>query len=266
MKIVFFGTPYYVVPILKKLKKYHEIVAVVTQSPKLVGRKQIKTFSEVDNFAHQKHVPIQYDFEGLPKADMGVCASFGKIIPKNVIDSFPLGILNIHPSLLPKYRGASPVTEAIKNGDTQTGVTIMKMDDQMDHGPIVTQFKEEINPKDTTPTLRDRLFERSADVLTELIEPYSKGKINLKKQNEENATITKILTKEDGFIDLSKNPTPTQIDNFIRAMDPWPGAWTYLPNQKRIKLLPNNMVQLEGKNPVSLEQFNNAYPDLLPLK
>lgn len=265
MKIIFFGTPYYVVPILKKLKKYHEIVAVVTQSPKLAGRKQLKTYSAVDSFAHEKHIPIFYDFEKLPEAELGVCASFGNIIPQSVIKHFPLGILNIHPSLLPKYRGASPVSEAIKNGDTLTGVSIIKMDEKMDHGPIVTQFKEEIAKDDTTQSLRDRLFEKSADVLVELIEPYLKGKIKLKPQDEKAATFTKILTKEDGFIDLTKSQSSEVTDNFIRAMYPWPGAWTYLPNQKRIKLLPNNMVQLEGKNPVTLKQFEESFPQFSPL-
>ena len=147
-------------------------------------------------------------------------ASYGEIIKKEVIDLFPQGILVIHPSLLPKYRGASPIPEAIKNGDKVTGVTILRMDAKMDHGPIVTQFKEDIADTDTSDVLRARLFEKSAEVLVETLTPYLQGKIKLKHQNDEEATFTKILTKQDGFIDLSIKHTPESIEQFIRAMQP----------------------------------------------
>lgn len=269
MKIIFFGTPEYVVPILSKLSKVHEIVAVITQPPMPVGRDQFKKYSPVDDWAHKRDVPIFFEFDKpFPEADLGVCAAYGKIIPKKVIDLFKLGILNIHPSLLPKYRGASPINEALKNGDLETGVTIIKMDEKMDHGPIVTFFKEEILPDDTTDTLRQRLFERSADVLIQLIPAYISGKVKPKEQNEKEATYTKILTKEDGLISL-KEKTPEEAERFIRAMAPWPGAWTKLENQKRLKLLKAHIeeeklvldeVQLEGKDPVSWKQFKEGYP------
>lgn len=269
MKIIFFGTPEYVVPILSKLSKVHEIVAVVTQPPMPVGRDQFKKYSPVDDWAHKRDVPIFFEFDKpFPEADLGVCAAYGKIIPKNAIDLFKFGILNIHPSLLPKYRGASPINEALKNGDAETGVTIIKMDEKMDHGPIVTFFKEEILPDDTTDTLRQRLFERSADVLIQLIPAYISGKVKPKEQNEKEATYTKILTKEDGLISL-KEKTPEEAERFIRAMAPWPGAWTKLENQKRLKLLKAHLeeeklvldeVQLEGKDPVSWKQFKEGYP------
>lgn len=265
MNTIFFGSPSYVLPILTEFHRKFvtgpgksPVVGVVTQKPKPIGRKQILTYTDIDKWAHNHKIDIFYDFDNLPEAELGICASFGQIIPQKVIGSFKFGILNIHPSLLPKYRGASPVTEAIKNGDQKTGVTIIKMDEKMDHGPIVTQFKEEIKDTDTTEDLRNRLFERSADVLIEMIEPYIKGRIKLKKQDDAKATFTKLLKKEDGLIDL-KGKTPEEIDRFIRAMYPWPCAWTYLPNQKRVKLLPNDMVQLEGKTPVSKKQFSEAY-------
>lgn len=263
LKIIFFGTPEYVLPILEKLHKHYKIAAVVTQPPKEAGRKKIKTFSAVDTWAFKRKLPIFFDFDRLPEVDLGVCAAFGKIIPKFVIDNLKFGILNVHPSLLPKYRGASPVQAAIVNGDSETGVSIIKMDEQMDHGPIVTQFKEEILPDDTTETLRVRLFARSAEVLIDLIPNYLKGKINLKPQDHSQATFTKVLKKEDGFIDLTSHQSPTTIHNFIRAMYPWPCAWTILANGKRLKLLPNGMVQLEGKKPVTRKQFEAAYPDLI---
>ena len=260
MKIIFFGTPDYVLPILEKLYKYHEVIAVVTQSPKKSGRGQKLTYSPVDNFTHKRKIPIFFDFVNLPNADLGVCAAYGQIVPPYVISHMSYGILNVHPSLLPKYRGASPVQAAIANGDIQTGVTIIKMDEKVDHGPIVTQFKEEILPNDTTETLRARLFERSAQVLIDLIPNYSKGKINPKSQDHEKATYTKVLKKEDGFIDLTVHCSLITVHNFIRAMYPWPCAWTRLSDGKRLKLLPNDMVQLEGKNPVSKRQFKLTYP------
>lgn len=276
LKIIFFGTPEYVVPILSKLSKVHEIVAVVTQPPMPQGRDQFKKYSPVDDWAHKRNVPIFFEFDKpFPEADLGVCAAYGKIIPQKVIDLFKFGVLNIHPSLLPKYRGASPISEAIKNGDIETGVTIIKMDEKMDHGPIVTFFKEDILPNDTTESLREKLFERSADVLIQLISAYVSGKVKPKEQNEDYATFTKVLTKEDGFINL-KEKTPQETERFIRAMNPWPGAWTLLhlsategQASKRLKLLKAHLeegklvldeVQLEGKDPVSWKQFKEGYP------
>ncbi|MCX6705233.1 MAG: methionyl-tRNA formyltransferase, partial [Candidatus Woesebacteria bacterium] len=205
MKIVFFGTPDYVMPILTELHKKFvtgpgksPIVAVVTQSPKPVGRREIVTFSPVDKWAHEHGVPIHYSAQELAidkvEADMGILASYGEIIKKEVIKLFPHGILVIHPSLLPRYRGASPIPAAIAAGDTVTGVTIFKMDEKVDHGPIVSQFKEDILPDDDGQTLRARLFERSAEVLVELIKPYMQAKITPKVQNDSEATYTKIVT------------------------------------------------------------------------
>lgn len=288
MKIVFFGTPYYALPILTELHKRFvtgpgrsPIVAVVTQSPKPVGRKQILSYSPIDKWAHDHKLPIFYSAKELLEenieADFGVLASYGEIVSQEVINLFPKGILVIHPSLLPKYRGASPVTEAIKNGDSTTGVTIFKMDAKLDHGQIISQFKEDILPDDTSQTLRDRLFARSAEVLVELIEPWQKGKITPKIQNDSEASFTKILTKQDGLIDMTRSNL-VNAERFIRAMSPWPGAWTLLhlkategqAQVKRLKLLKSHIennelvldeVQLEGKSPVSWKQFKEAYPD-----
>jgi methionyl-tRNA formyltransferase len=295
MKIVFFGTPDYVLPIIKAIHKKFvtgpgksPIVAVVTASPKPVGRKKILSYSAIDKWAHEHKLPIFYTANDLLKAnldfELGILASYGEIIKKEVINLFPQGILVIHPSLLPKYRGASPVPEAIKNGDTVTGVTILKMDEKMDHGPIITQFKENILHTDTSAVLRDRLFEKSAEVLVETLTPFVQGKIKLKKQNDDEATFTKLVTKQDGFIELTGCDL-VNAERFIRAMQPWPGAWTLLPNGKRLKLLRAHLenfsdnsqkvrdfsekpklvldeVQLEGKDPVSYKQFKEAYPSI----
>lgn len=286
MKVVFFGTPDYVLPILSLVHKKFvtgpgksPITAVVTQPPRPVGRKQIPSFSPIDKWAHEHKIPIYYSADDLiknpPDATLGILASYGEIIKKDVINLFPQGILVIHPSLLPKYRGASPVPAAIANGDEITGVSIIKMDEKMDHGPIISQAKEEILSDDTAETLRNRLFERSAGVLIELLTPYLQGKINLKVQDDRQASFTKLMKKEDGFFSMNEK-TPVEIERLVRAMSPWPGAWTLIrlsatdENKKRLKILKAHLedeklvldeVQLEGKDPVTWKQFKEGHKD-----
>ena len=235
MRLIFFGTPDYVIPILDRLHKYHEIVAVVTQSPKPVGRDKILTYSAVDTWAFKKHIPRNFDYVDLPEADMGICASYGAIIPKEILNLFKYGILNIHPSLLPEFRGSSPVPATLIAGVNPTGVSIFKMNEKMDSGPILTQFKEDVLETDTNETLRGRLFNRSVEVLINLIPNYTKGKIKLKPQDNTKATYTKMITKQDGFVDLAKDD-PIIIERKHRAYMPWPGIWTLL-NGKRLKIL-----------------------------
>lgn len=302
MKVIFFGTPEYVVPILTSLHKMfnrgveRELIAVVTQEPKPVGRNQQIEYSEVDHFAHKHKIDIVFDLDEIPEADLGICASYGKIIPEGVISKFSMGILNVHPSILPRYRGASPIQATITEGDEQTGVTIFKMDKGMDTGNIVSSFKSEIRPTDTNETLRDRLFEETVPFLEELLPNYIKGKITLKPQDDSKATYTKIIKKEDGFIepkfikaalsseklDETKNirfldkefkVTPDFIERYTRALSPWPGIYTTIKmgeEEKRLKLnkvkveeekLILEEVQLEGKNPVSFKQFSEGYPN-----
>src|SRR3989344_5724812 len=165
MRIVFFGTPDYVLPILVSLHKVFRIkgekspvVAVVTQSPKPIGREKFIHYSDVDTWAYKRKIPAFFDSRELVKnnieADIGILAAYGSIIPKDVIEHFPKSILNIHPSLLPAWRGASPVQATIVAGDKVTGVTIIKLDEELDHGPIISQFKEELLDEETTDTLR----------------------------------------------------------------------------------------------------------------
>ena len=191
MRIVFFGTPAYCIPILNKIqKKFKEknsdmpIVAVVTQKPKPVGRKQFITYSAVDTWAFKRKIPVFYSskefLDANIKADLGILTAYGEILPKDIINYFPFGILNIHPSLLPKFRGASPLQAAIVSNEKETGSTIIKIDEKMDHGLIVAQFKEEISKEDNYKSLGERIFEKSAQVLVNLMPAYLKGKIKLK--------------------------------------------------------------------------------------
>jgi len=299
MNIIFFGTPDFVLPILEILyKEIHLdktddlIVAVVTQEPKIAGRDKRREFSAVDNWAHKKEIPVIYNLNEIPEGiDLGIVAAYGKIIPQNVINKFTQGILNIHPSLLPKYRGASPIQAQIASNETKTGVTIIKMDSEMDHGPIISSFPDEININETNEELTQRLFERSAEFLINLIPSYMAGKINLKEQNHEDASYTTLITKEHGFLPmayimaatrgetideeflvpfckgLALKVTPQNIYNMIRALKPWPGVWTIF-NEKRLKIIDANFsentliintVQLEGRNEVSWKQFKEAF-------
>lgn len=308
MKIVFFGTPSYVIPLLDGINKNLKdksgaspIVAVVTQKPMPAGREKLLTYSEVDHWAHKRHIPVYFDPMELIKnsihADIGIVASFGQIIPDSVIRKFPDGILNIHPSLLPKYRGASPARAAIVMGDAISGGTIIKIDSKMDHGPIVGKFKEEVYPDDTQETLRDRIFKKSVDVLLELINPYISGKIIPKAQDDAQAIYTNEVRKIDGFIpplvlksilenkalkkslnvsfikDTKIKATAGNLFKLYNALLPWPGLWTtvLLPQgQRRLRILKAevkgglftiNEVQLEGKGPVTWKQFREGYPE-----
>jgi methionyl-tRNA formyltransferase len=322
MKFVFLGTPDYVVPILDTLHKEFRdrsgespISAVVTQAPKPTGRKQLLIFSPIDDWAYKRKITKIFDFQDLIKhhiyADLGILASYGAIIPQSVISYFKFGILNVHPSLLPKYRGASPVQASIISGEKETGVTIIKIDNELDHGAIISQFKDEVLPDDTTESLRRRLFVRSAEVLTTLIPAYIQGKITPREQDHKMATFTRQIKKDDAFIEpdiihsamtgltsvkrqleipfIKEYKLPlsaTLLNNIIRAMQPWPTAWTYInlepksKQTKRLKILKAHTeevsspkskilkhklvldnVLLEGKSPVSWKQFLEGYPN-----
>jgi methionyl-tRNA formyltransferase len=276
MRIIFFGTPDYVLPVVKALyKKYNQgpeqqLVAVVTQEPKPMGRHNYLAFSPVDDWAHKRGIKVLTDPELVWESDLGIVASYGKILSEDVIKRFKYGILNIHPSCLPDLRGATPIPASILRGDTTTCVSIIKMDEQMDHGPIVSKFKEEIKPGDTTESLRARLFSRSSEVLIELIPSYISGKINLKLQDHKSATFTSLLKRSDGYIppkflnyaldgnnanedwkinfikDFSIKPTPVSMNRFIAAMHPWPNAWSYVipgPDQesRRLKIISSHL-------------------------
>lgn len=264
-KVIFFGTPEFVIPICDALLDMSEVkfVGVVSTPDKPVGRKQIITPSPVKEWAQNHDIPV-YTISQFPlpiiQPDLGILAAYGQIIPQEIIDLFPKGILVIHPSLLPKYRGASPIQTAILNGDPKTGYSIIKMDAKMDHGPIVYQFEEEIKSNDTSLDLYNRIFTKTAEVLKTVIPDYSEGKIIPQEQNENEATYCKILTKQDGYFELENPPSKEKFELMIRAYSPWPGIWT-LHQEKRIKFLPNNMIQIEGKNPINIEQFKEANPD-----
>lgn len=261
---IFFGTPDFVIPIGDALLEIAEVklVGVVTAPDKPVGRKQIITPSPVKQWAQNHNIQVANSKD--LKSELGVLAAYGQIIPQEIIDLFQKGILVVHPSLLPKYRGASPVQCAILNGDKITGCSIIKMDAEMDHGPIVFQFEEEIKPLDTSLDLYNRIFTKTAEVLKTVIPDYLSGKIVPQEQNENKATYCQVLTKQDGFFEIENPPTKEILERMIRAYFPWPGVWT-LYQGKRLKFLPDNKVQLEGKNPVSFPEFLKNHPEIQKL-
>lgn len=259
-------------PIIEVLRKNFDLSLVLT-TERLALQGEVMQ-SPVINLCIKSKIPYlsAQQFSNLivqqlkkPKASVAVLADFGLIIPPEILSLFPKGIVNVHPSLLPKYRGSTPVQAAILNGDKTTGVSIMKLDGKIDHGPILKQEKEKILDTDTAETLYERLFAKGANLLPKVLNKYFKGNLKPIPQNHTKATITKPLTRQDGFIDVSKLATAvTKIDTMIRAYYPWPGVWTQLRIRDkllRIKFLPGQKLQVEGKKPISYQDFLNGYPE-----
>lgn len=252
-KIIFIGTSSFAVPALENLvKNRYSILAVVTSPDKPAGRKQELTPPPVKQIAlkyklsilqPEKISEISQKISEL-KPDLIVLAAYGQIIPKGILNIPPRGCLNLHPSLLPKYRGPSPIQTAILNGDRITGLTIIKMDEKIDHGPIIAQTKVKISPDENGQTLEKKLAQTGAELLTKILPDYLKGKIEPKPQNEKRVSYTEILSRQDGRIDW--NQTAQEIERKIRALYPWPGTWTYL-NKKRVKIVKAKAVKKENQ-------------------
>ena len=237
MKHVFMGTPAFAVPSLEKLANAgHEILAVYTQPDRPKGRGQKDTQSPVKEAAlrlglvvHQperirKPEPVEQLRLLVPECIIVV--GYGQLIPKSILEIPSHGIINLHASLLPKYRGAAPIQWAIANGDTETGVTIMKMDAGMDTGEILTQRATPIAAEDNGATLQDRLAQMGAELLARTIPEFVAGKIQPRPQDNALATHAPKIKKEDGQIDW-RQPATT-IWNRLRAFTPWPGAFTFM--------------------------------------
>lgn len=254
MKIVFFGTSDVGLPTLEKLVIHHEVVGVVTSPDAPVGRKQVLAPSPIAARAAElglfvlKPEKVKNNPELLEQlsklgADIYVVVSYGKILPKELIDAPPLKTLNIHFSSLPLYRGAAPIQSALKNGETVTGTTIFILDEYMDHGPVLAQVEERIKPDDTFTTLAQRMAEISADKLIEILPVYQNGEIVPQEQNHDLVTKAPMIKKEDGRIDWSK---PAQdIYNTWRAYQPWPGIYTTW-NGKLLKIVECKPVDIES--------------------
>lgn len=261
MNIVFFGSTADSVLVLEKLTG---VVAVVTQPPKPVGREQLRTPTPVEQWAKQHHVPVFYASQKMT-ADLLVAASYGEKIPIELIQSARYGGLNVHPSLLPRWRGGDPVPWAILTGDRHIGVSVVTLSEKFDQGRIIAQKIIPIAENDRSDSLRTRLFALGADLLLSSLPDYLSGKNKGQSQVNRNEPYARRLTREDGFEALDALMDPGQsarINRKFRALHPWPGVWT-IWNEKRVKILEFDaapvLVQLEGKKPVSWEQFQKAY-------
>lgn len=273
LRIIFFGTPEFVLPVIQTLRDNFSLVGAVTTPDVPVGRKQKLTPSPVKLALQGQALKIltpEKLTDDVAKslkqlqADLFVVAAYGKIIPQNILDIPQYGALNIHPSLLPKYRGASPIQNALLGGDEVSGVSIIKMDDKMDHGPLIFTKEIRLSQQDNFDTLSKKMFSEAARVLPEVIEDFISGKVVVKEQDEQQATFTKVIKKEDGYFDINNPPTSQKLDRMIRAYYPWPAAWTRW-NDKVVKFYPEGLIQIEGKHPVPLKDFLNGYPNF-PLK
>lgn len=298
MKIVFFGTSDVGTPILKELGNAHEIALVVTSPDAPVGRKQVITPSPIAVTAQEmglnisKPEKVKNNPEFLQtlrnvEADIFIVVSYGKILPEALLDIPLLKTLNVHFSMLPKYRGAAPIQYALLNGDTETGTTIFVLDAEVDHGPILSQQPLAIKVDDTFTTLARTLSELSSKLLAQTLPQYAAGQIVPRIQNHELATFTKLIKKDDGRIDW--NRTAGDIYNQYRAFIEWPGLWTTY-QEKKLKILEcapagnqnelsrtallipcgNNThlaitkLQLEGRNPATAKDFLNGNPRFMP--
>ena len=257
LKILYMGTPDFSVAPLKKLLEFkdkYKVVAVATNKDKPVGRKQILTPSPVSLVAEEFSIPVfKYDkirTEGVKDVkainpDVIITCAFGQILSQEIIDIPKYGVINIHASILPKYRGASPVHYAILNGEKTTGVTIMKTDIGIDTGDILYVKKTDILDNETTGELMDRLSLIGADAIIESLDDIIDGKILPVKQDDNLSTYTKIIKKQDAIIDWTKSAS--NIFNHVRAYMPAPVSYTFL-NGEMLKIYSVEVSNGSGKS------------------
>jgi len=235
MRLVFLGTPAFAVPTLERLvERGHQVLAAVTQPDRPKGRGQTLAPPPVKEAALRFGVPV-YQPERVKRPESVeylrslapeamVVVGYGQIIPQSIIDIPPLGILNVHASLLPKYRGAGPIQWAIVNGETSTGVTIMRIDAGLDTGPMLLKAETAIGDDETAIDLGRRLSVMGADLLVEALDALAAGRVVPQPQDNSQATYAPMLKKEDGRIDWRRSAV--QIHNQVRGMQPWPGAYS----------------------------------------
>ena len=274
-KIIFWGTPDFAVSSLQELiKAKYNIIAVVTQPDRPAGRgnkiqqspiKQIAAKNNINILQPEKLDKIFFDKIKNLNPDLCVVVAYGLIIPNELLDIPVHGFINVHGSLLPKLRGASPLQTAILDSNDKTGITIMKMDEKMDHGPIMSQDKYIIPCGETIENLHDNMADLGAKLLINTIPEYLLGNLKPKEQDHNLATYCGKINKDLGIVDIVNN-NPEITEKKIRALNPWPGVWTNYKN-KRIKLLKSHIqdnqliidqVQPEGKKPMSWQEFLNG--------
>lgn len=247
IKIIFLGTNWEALEVLKAIHSdaRAEVSAIITPPDRPVGRKQVLTPSPVKEFGRGHDIPVYHPEKSLKrymdiyeqhKPDLNVCIAYGEILGEKFLMAPNYGSINIHFSLLPKYRGAIPIQQAILNGDKKTGISVMLMDAGMDTGDLLSTYEVEITPLDTNLTLRQKLVSLGCEIIVNDISRWVEGKITPKKQDSTQATYgyQKDISKEKAYISLD-DVTTTELDRRVRAYLPWPVAWTIL-DEKRLKL------------------------------
>ena len=253
MKVVFLGTPDFAVKALEAINNSkHQILAVVTQPDRPFGRKAVITPCAVKQKAIELGLKtLSYEkirLEGVEdlkalNPDIMVTCAFGQILSSEILNIAKHGVINIHASLLPKYRGSAPIQYSVINGDKKTGVTIMQTDVGVDTGDILMQKEIDILPDETAGELFERLSILGAEIITDALDNIESGNITFTPQNETLATHVKMLSKKDGEIDFSK--PAIEIKNLVRGLNPWPIAYTYF-GDKTLKVYKAEVSPLIG--------------------
>lgn len=279
MKLIFMGTPDFSASILEDIiKSGHEVIAVVTQPDKQKGRGHEVSFTPV------KEMALKYDIEVLQPVkirepevlaklkdmapDVIVVAAFGQILPKELLDIPPLGCINVHFSLLPKYRGAAPIQYAIINGEKETGITIMYMDEGIDTGDIILQRALPIDREETAGSLFDKMAVLGGELIIEALQQLGEGKAVRTPQNHKEATYYKMIHKEMGKLDFSKSAE--SLERLIRGLSPWPSAYTYLEG-KTLKLWkaevePDSAAGVSGASEIKPGEIAQIRKDAMVIK
>ena len=254
LKVCFMGTPDFARKVLESLDKEYDVVLCCCQPDKPVGRKKIITPPTSKVYAVEHGIDVfqpdsmrtdeAYETISKYEPDLIVTAAYGKILPQRILDIPTLGSINVHASLLPKYRGAAPVQYAIMNGDEVTGVTIMEMDAGMDTGSIIDMEELPIDPDIDTETLMDKLADLGSDLLIRTLPKYLNGELVARCQNDAEAVICGQIKPDQGVIDWNKSSK--QIHDMVRALTAWPGASTLLDGNK-LKIYKTRVVEIEDK-------------------
>jgi methionyl-tRNA formyltransferase len=243
-RIIFLGSPDFTVPVLARLNQKYSVFTVITQPDRPSGRGGKIVFSAVKELSLALGLTVlqperikESSFIGKLnelKPDLMVVAAYGQILSKSILDLPPFGCINVHASLLPRWRGASPIQSSILAGDAKSGVSIMKMDEGLDTGPILSQQEVTISVEDSAFSLSKKLAEAGAELLLNTLDGYFSGSIKPIKQEEEKVTRTKLIKKGDGILDFNKSAS--YLERMVRAYYPWPGAFFYW-NDIPIKVL-----------------------------
>ena len=256
------GTPDFSVPVLRAIAARHEVVAVYSQPPRAAGRGQKPRPSPVQRAAEELGLPVrvperlksvedQADFAALG-ADVAVVVAYGLILPQPVLDAPRLGCLNIHASLLPRWRGAAPIHRAVMAGDAETGVAIMQMEAGLDTGPVLAEARTAIGPEDTTADLHDRLAGMGANLIVDVLARLPLAAV---PQAAEGVTYAAKIDKAEARIDWSR--PAAEVDLLIRGLSPFPGAWCLI-GEERVKLLRSRLIPASGAPGEVLSGFRVA--------